>query len=228
MCFTVVLVEADVVVQSAIQKNLQQIGFSTIECLHTLEELLPLDFSDIELLVLSTEDALDKVVRYIRVIKSSNPLIGIVVINRQFTKKEIMILYDEGIDLFSRKPFDLDVFTLKVKSLRNRIETSYCRKYIGDVVIDISQSSMGRKSELVFLNPSEMKIMLKLIDSRNNQLLTKADINRLLYHNDYDLTATGAKVYIYRLREKLRRVGTECVMIKNNYGNGYYLNVIEN
>ena len=225
MFFKSIVFEDDVFVSTAMSRSLQNEGFVVSEVNTPLSKSSDAVLDDAQLIILGTKEDFTTLSRFIARIKDEQPNCGVVVLKESFRKEEILELFAQGIDLYMEKPFDIDIVINQLIALRRRLEGGGCRKQAGDILLNISEQMIVCGDNEIDLNPSEVKLMAHLIDNIGTGILTKQQINQLLYRSDIDIGASSAKVYIYRLRDKLAKAGSKAVTIENHYGNGYYLQI---
>lgn len=225
MFFKSIVFEDDVFVSTAMSRSLQNEGFAVSEVNTPLSRSMESAFDEVQLVIIGSKEDFNTLSRFITHVKNEYPACGIVVLKESFRKEEIIELFALGIDLYMEKPFDIDIVINQLIALRRRLEGGGCRKQAGDILLNISEQMIVCGSNVIDLNPSEVKLMSQLIDNVGTGILTKQHINQLLYRSDTDIGASSAKVYIYRLRDKLEKAGSKKVTIENHYGNGYYLQI---
>jgi DNA-binding response OmpR family regulator len=225
MFFKSIVFEDDLFVSTAMSRSLQGEGFLVQEVNTTLSKSLDVSVDDAQLIIIGTKEDFGSLTRFITHLKAKQPSCGIVVLKEAYRKEEILDLFALGVDLYMEKPFDIDIVINQLISLRRRLEGGGCRKSVGDIMLNIGEQMIVCGDNVIDLNPSEVKLMSNLIDNVGAGILTKQQINQLLYRTDTDIGVSSAKVYIYRLRDKLTKAGSKKVTIENHYGNGYYLQI---
>jgi two-component system OmpR family response regulator len=225
MFFTSIVFEDDLFVSTAMSRSLQNEGFVVREVNTTLSRSLDTTLDNAQLIIIGTKEDFGALSRFISHIKAQHPTCGIVVLKDSFRKDEILDLFALGVDLYMEKPFDIDIVINQLIALRRRLEGGGCRKQAGDILLNVGEQMIVCGPNVIDLNPSEVKLMSHLIDNIGTGILTKQQINQLLYRSDTDIGVSSAKVYIYRLRDKLAKAGSKKVTIENHYGNGYYLQI---
>ena len=225
MFFNSVVFEDDVFVSTAMSRSLLNEGFVVKEVNAPLSKSLDDSLEEAQLIIIGSKEEFYSLTRFIRHVKTSQPQCGIVVLKEHFRKEEVLELFNLGIDLFIEKPFDIDIVINQLIALRRRLEGGGCRKQVGDILLNIGEQLIVCGDNIIDLNPSEVKLMSHLINNIGTDILTKQQINQLLYRTESDIGVSSAKVYIYRLRDKLAKAGSKKVTIENHYGTGYYLQV---
>lgn len=225
MFFTSMVFEDDLFVSTALSRTLQSEGFIVREINSTLSKSLEVPVDDAQLIIIGTKEDFGALSRFISHIKAQHPSAGIVVFKEAFRKEELLDLFTLGIDLYMEKPFDIDIVINQLVALRRRLEGGGCRKQVGDILLNVGEQMLVCGDNQIDLNPSEVKLLSHLIDNVGTDILTKQQINQLLYRSDTDIGMSSAKVYVYRLRDKLAKAGSKAVTIENHYGNGYYLQI---
>jgi DNA-binding response OmpR family regulator len=225
MFFNSVVFEDDVFVSTAMSRSLHNEGFVVKEVNAPLSNSFEDSLQEAQLIIIGSKEEFYSLTRFIRHVKISQPSCGIVVLRENYRKEEVLELFHLGIDLFIEKPFDIDIVINQLIALRRRLEGGGCRKQVGDILLNIGEQLIVCGDNIIDLNPSEVKLMSHLINNIGTDILTKQQINQLLYRTESDIGVSSAKVYIYRLRDKLAKAGSKKVTIENHYGTGYYLQV---
>lgn len=189
--------------------------------------LLTYDLESYDLLMYADQLVSEDTLKMFQEVRAINPTMGIVYICDYFTKQDQIDLYEAGVDKVFLSATDIDVVVAELGSFKRRLETLNYRLKIGDVSFNVAQQYVEKDNRMVHLNPTEAKLLLRLVDSTEENIVTNNEIIHLLNQaTGYD-SKRGTKVYIYRIRKKLHRVQTDKVEIKNKYSNGYYLWVEE-
>lgn len=159
----------------------------------------------------------------IRRIRENSVSTGFVLIFDVISTMNQIDLYGEGVDLVIERPIDFDLLVAKIKSIRRRIERNIYQKHIGDVTFNIYNQTISCGSLKERLNPAETQLMVLLMEGYPNEKISNDRIGERLNQYEHDDAASTAKVYVYRLRSKLKRIKTKQLAIKNHYASGYYL-----
>lgn len=227
MCIRTLYSEKDFVLRGVVSNRLNKIGYevSTVEA--EIPDYLDYDIERYDLLIFSHLTFTKNTRDIIHEVKKINSAIGIILVLDNVTTVQQVKAYDAGADIVIVRPLDIDLFIAMINSIKRRLEVSNYKRTIGDVSFNIAQQYLECNNKIAHLNPTESKLLLKLADGVGNGIVSNDEIIKLLYQaDDYDSTK-GTKVYIYRIRTKLKRIKSEKIAIKNHYGMGYYLVVDE-
>ena len=227
MCIRTLYSERDFVLRSVIANRLEKRGFQVDLVVSEKPDFLDYDIDKYDLMVLSQPRMNRSTIELVKEIKKISSSVGLVFIFDTVSIENQIELYDAGVDIIIPKPIDIDLLVARVNSIKRRLEVSNYKRTLGDVSFNISQQFLQCNQSQARLNPTEAKLMLVLADNIGKRIVTNEEITKLLYNTEGYNSAKGAKVYIYRIRNKLKRINAERLAIKNHYGNGYYLAINE-
>jgi DNA-binding response OmpR family regulator len=129
---------------------------------------------------------------------------------------------DSGADDYLVKPFALEEVAARVRALLRRAARSVPPVLeVGDLRLDTARRNAARAGREITLTAREYS-MLELFMRRVNELLTRADISRHVWDDNYDPASNIIDVYVARLRTKLEASG-ELRLIHTLRGQGYML-----
>ncbi len=223
MCIRVLYSEQDFVLKVVVNNRLSKKGYQIDVVSEPNLDFLDIDIEKYDMLILSQFESTESTCELLEEVRSVHKTIGLVLVASKLTKAEEIKLYESGADLVLIKPLDIDLFIAKVDSFKRRIELSNYRRTIGDISFNIAQQNLSCEDNSVNLNPTETKLLLKLSDSIGTGIVTNEEITKLLYKEEGFSGSKGTKVYIYRIRNKLKQIKCKRIAIKNHYGMGYYL-----
>ncbi len=227
MCIKTLYVEKEFVLRGVVSNRLQKIGFSVDTVGNDKPDFLNYDMERYDLLIFSQGLATTSTADMLREVKRVNSSLGIIIVLDKATNEEQIDIYEAGADIVITRPIDIDLFIARINSIKRRLEVSNYKRTIGDVSFNIAQQYLECNDSVARLNPTESKLLLRLADGLGKGIVTNDEITRLLYQTDGFDSTKGTKVYIYRIRNKLKRIKSEKIAIKNHYGEGYYLVVNE-
>jgi len=227
MCIKTLYLEKEFVLRGVVSNRLQKIGFSVDTVGSDKPDFLDFDMERYDLLIYSQSLATVNTADMLREVKRVNSSLGIIVVLDKATNEEQIQIYEAGADIVITRPIDIDLFIARINSIKRRLEISNYKRTIGDVSFNIAQQYLECNDSVARLNPTESKLLLRLADGLGKGIVTNDEITRLLYQTDGFDSTKGTKVYIYRIRNKLKRIKSEKIAIKNHYGEGYYLVVNE-
>ena len=127
-----------------------------------------------------------------------------------------------GADDYVAKPFEPEELFLRIKKLLDLFKTNKnINKSIifGEFSFNITTLQLKKKNEVIYLTEGENKLLLKLIDKKNNIVLREE-----LAEIDYDENELRkVDVQITRLRQKIEENPKQPQYIKTIRGKGYML-----
>lgn len=227
MCIRTLYLENDFVLKSVVTSRLEKKGFEIDLVESKRSDFLDNDIEKYDLIIVSQPRVNGTTIEMVKEIKRISSSVGLVYIIDNASVDEQVKMYDAGLDILITRPVDIDLMVARINSIKRRLEVSNYKRTLGDVSFNISQHYLQCNHSQARLNPTEAKLMLVLADNVGKRIVTNDEITKLLYNTEGYNSAKGAKVYIYRIRNKLKRINAERLAIKNHYGNGYYLAVNE-
>lgn len=131
---------------------------------------------------------------------------------------------DAGADDYLVKPFALEEMAARIRALLRRAPRS-AAVFLehGDIRLDSAGRSAERNGHHVTLTAREYA-MLELFMRRPNELLTRDEISRHVWDDNYDPASNIIDVYVARLRTKLEAHGGSRV-IHTMRGQGYIFRI---
>lgn len=156
--------------------------------------------------------------------RNGNPLI--IVISALEEEKTRRIAYEKGADDYLIKPISLFELKYKLKAIKKRAKKNDFVFKVGDIKFDVEHLELTCQSKTILLQHSQMAVLKRLYDKYlTGELLDK---NELI-----DIHGMGKSMnfrihtLIGRLRKKLADVGSEKIIIDNEYGKGYKMIVMK-
>ncbi len=129
---------------------------------------------------------------------------------------------DLGADDYLVKPFAMDEFLARVRSLvRRRYNCAETTLRIGSLAIELRAHEVRVGEVMVELTAREYAL-LEYLALRAGEVVTRTDIWRHVYDDLTDTTSNVVDVYIGYLRRKLEKAGSE-PLIHTRRGEGYIL-----
>ena len=124
-----------------------------------------------------------------------------------------------GIDDYITKPFDMDIFVLKIKAvLRRSAITKTNQIEIGTLVLNADEHTAYVNGKELALTVREFDILFKLL-SYPKKTFTRAQLMQEFWDYDSSSTSRTVDVYMVKLREKTADcTGFEIVTV---HGLGY-------
>jgi two-component system response regulator VicR len=163
--------------------------------------------------------------KQIRQLGLRQPLIMLTVQNDEVDK---VLGLEMGADDYVTKPFSLRELTSRLRAQLRRAygELSNSKSellFAGDLVIDLSRGQVSRAEQFLSLTPTEYKLLVMLVQHRN-QALSRTQIIENLWGYTPDLDSERlVNVHIRRLREKVEIDASQPALILTVPGIGYRL-----
>ena len=128
----------------------------------------------------------------------------------------------KGTDDYLSKPFEPEELFLRIKNLLKLYENVNQEELLfsfGDLIYNTKTNSLTFNDEEIYLTEGENKLLLKLINNRNNTLSREQ-----LAEKEFDESELRkVDVGITRLRQKIERIPKHPQYIKTIRGKGYML-----
>lgn len=215
----ILLVEDDKELNSIVTTYLKKSGyeiFSTYNGLDALKEYhsnhYDLILSDIMMPLCDGYE----LVRQIRTIDKLTPIIFMSARDDKFSKQ---LGYENGIDDYIIKPFDLDELVLKIKAIFRRLNINNTNEII------IGNFKINKEERIAYLNQIEINLSVREFDilytmlSYPKKTFTRSNLMEEFWGFDSSTTSRTVDVYMAKLRDKTK----ECdgFEIKTVHGLGY-------
>lgn len=150
--------------------------------------------------------------------------VAILMLTARATEDDLLNGLDAGADDYLVKPFALEEMAARIRALLRRAPRS-AAVFLehGDIRLDSAGRSAERNGHHVTLTAREYA-MLELFMRRPNELLTRDEISRHVWDDNYDPASNIIDVYVARLRTKLEAHGGSRV-IHTMRGQGYIFRI---
>ena len=163
----------------------------------------------------------EEVLRQIR--RRSN--VAVIIISMKSSDVEKAINLGLGADDFLTKPFSMLELLARVKAVlrRTKHEEASNEQVIyefGDIIMNLNDFSLVKNGEPIYLTTKEFEI-LKLLILNPNKVFSKADIFRMVWHEDDLRNDNVINVHMRNLREKIESDHKIYSYIKTVWGFGY-------
>ena len=152
-------------------------------------------------------------------IRSADEHVPILFMTARDDKPSKQLGFKLGIDDYITKPFDMDIFVLKIKAvLRRSAITKTNQIEIGNLVLNADEHTAYVNGEELALTVREFDILFKLL-SYPKKTFTRAQLMQEFWDYDSSSTSRTVDVYMVKLREKTADcTGFEIVTV---HGLGY-------
>lgn len=156
--------------------------------------------------------------------KNGDPII--IVISALEEEETRRIAYEKGADDYLIKPITLFELKYKLKAIKKRTIKSDTIFNIGDIMFNIESLELTCQNNTITIQHSQIALLKRLYDKyMTDEILDK---NELI-----DIEGMGKSMsfrihtLIGRLRKNLSNIGSEKVIIDNEYGKGYRMVVMK-
>ena len=127
-----------------------------------------------------------------------------------------------GADDYITKPFDLEELIARIHVVLRRSNPSLQRIVLGDVTIDFRKNLARRGHHTLVLTHREFEV-LQYLAERPNQVVSRRELLRAVWHYSEDATTRAVDHAIARLRRKIERDPHAPEFIHTAHGDGYSL-----
>jgi DNA-binding response OmpR family regulator len=134
---------------------------------------------------------------------------------------------EAGADDYVTKPFDIQVLLARLRSVVRRSEQhapvgpassaspSATVEQLGDLSLDRAALELRRDGRLLTLTPTEMRLLLELVDARGAVVSTQALLSRVWDYDAWTQDSHLVTVHVQRLRAK---IGAERIQTVRGFG----------
>ena len=152
-------------------------------------------------------------------IRSADEHVPILFMTARDDKPSKQLGFKLGIDDYITKPFDMDIFVLKIKAvLRRSAITKTNQIEVGNIVLNADEHTAYVNGKELALTVREFDILFKLL-SYPKKTFTRAQLMQEFWDYDSSSTSRTVDVYMVKLREKTADcTGFEIVTV---HGLGY-------
>ena len=152
-------------------------------------------------------------------IRSADEHVPILFMTARDDKPSKQLGFKLGIDDYITKPFDMDIFVLKIKAvLRRSAITKTNQIEVGNLVLNADEHTAYVNGKELALTVREFDILFKLL-SYPKKTFTRAQLMQEFWDYDSSSTSRTVDVYMVKLREKTADcTGFEIVTV---HGLGY-------
>lgn len=129
-----------------------------------------------------------------------------------------------GADDYLTKPFDSEVLLLKIQAILSRRNSGPVEKQseyaLGGFTFQTELRELKKGGEVTRLSPKEARL-LEMLVQRKNEVLSRSEALKTIWHDDNYFTSRSMDVYIAKLRKYLKTDSR--LEIINVHGEGFRL-----
>jgi DNA-binding response OmpR family regulator len=153
-------------------------------------------------------------------IRQENKWIPIIMLTSKSQTTDVIFGFKNGANDYVRKPFSIEELIVRIESLlgRQNQNSNYKPIKIGSYEFDFPKQLLVHKDELHSLTFMEAKLLLLLINNKNN-ILDRTVILKEIWGSDTFYSGRSMDVFITKLRKKL--ASDPDIQIINSRGHGY-------
>lgn len=202
----ILVVEDDKRISDFLTKGLEENGYLVTLC-KTAEEVIE-NYLDLQWDLFIVDVMLPgidgrQLVQTLRYKKITAPILMLSALN---TVQDKVNALDDGADDYLTKPFHFDELFSRIKALTRRAnrltETTTNLQQFGSLNIDYDQYKVSVSQKEVELSPTEMKLLLYLIENKD-KTVTRMQILNAVWGIQFDNQTNIVDVYISYLRNKI-------------------------
>ncbi len=138
------------------------------------------------------------------------------------SKEAVIQAFKHGADDYFVKPFDLDVFLVRIGALARRLshQNIYTEPTSKNIRFDSFNNNVLFQNTMVHLTQTEFKILFHLYQSK--KYISAEELTGELYGNkDLSVPTRTISVHIAKLRKKMKSAGVSWAAIESKYNTGY-------
>lgn len=218
----ILLVEDDSTLAMGIEYSLKNEGYA-VDLVHNIKDGIDLvDKEEYKLIILDVmlpDGSGFDMCKYIR----KNNTTPIIFLTAKDEEVNIVMGLDIGGDDYITKPFRIKELMSRIKAVLRRSITDNSGDLLisDDIKVSLKEGRVYINEEIVYLTPSEYKLMVILMEN-SNQVLSRMKVLEKLWDVDGNFIDDNTlSVYISRLREKIEKDSSNPKYIKTVRGIGY-------
>lgn len=160
-----------------------------------------------------------------RMIRTSDPMIPVVMLTSLLTLEDKVEGYDSGADDYIVKPFEFKELLLKIRVLLKR--TMNQKLPVGNILkandleLNLDSKEVKRGEKTISLTAKEFQLLEYLLRNKN-KVVSRSDIALNVWDIDFDTNTNVIDVYINYLRNKVDKP-FDHKLIQTHVGMGYIL-----
>jgi len=207
----ILVVEDDAVLQDGLSVGLGMHGFTTEVVGTCTDALAALETTTFDAVVLDVMLPDGSGFDVLRTLRSRNDAVPVLLLTARDTVADRIRGLDDGADDYLGKPFDLDEVAARLRALRRRAVGRATPAVVWqDIVLDPQRQSASLGGAPINLSRREFALLLALAE-RPGVILSKAELEALLYGWQEEVESNAVEVHIHHLRAKIGRERIETV-----------------
>lgn len=225
MSRTILIVEDDIDIHNLEKTLLEENGYNTLSAFSGTEALLLLEHKEFDLVLL---DIMlpgmfgDEVIKKLKEERE----IPVIAVTSKDDKESKISMFNNGVDDYITKPFDVDEFLLRITAVLRRykisespINNTNILKY-KDITLNCDTYEVKVSDKEVSLTKIEFKI-LRLLMSKPKNVFTKNNIYSDIWNDNFIGEDNSVNVHISNIRNKLSKINKDEKYIQTVWGIGF-------
>lgn len=225
MSRTILIVEDDIDIHNLEKTLLEENGYNTLSAFSGTEALLLLEHKEFDLVLL---DIMlpgmfgDEVIKKLKEERE----IPVIAVTSKDDKESKVSMFNNGVDDYITKPFDVDEFLLRITAVLRRykisessINNTNILKY-KDITLNCDTYEVKVNDKEVSLTKIEFKI-LRLLMSKPKNVFTKNNIYSDIWNDNFIGEDNSVNVHISNIRNKLSKINKDEKYIQTVWGIGF-------
>ena len=225
MSRTILIVEDDIDIHNLEKTLLEENGYNTLSAFSGTEALLLLEHKKFDLVLL---DIMlpgmfgDEVIKKLKEERE----IPVIAVTSKDDKESKISMFNNGVDDYITKPFDVDEFLLRITAVLRRykisessINNTNILKY-KDITLNCDTYEVKVSDKEVSLTKIEFKI-LRLLMSKPKNVFTKNNIYSDIWNDNFIGEDNSVNVHISNIRNKLSKINKDEKYIQTVWGIGF-------
>ena len=198
----ILVVEDDKAINGLVCAYLREGGYEPTACYDGEEALAAMDEDGFCMIISDIMMPKTDGFALAEAVRTTDKQIPILFMTAREDKTSKLLAYKIGVDDYVEKPFDMDVFMLKVEALLRRagIEASKTLT-VGDFVMNVEEHTAYLSGEELSLTVREFDLLFKLL-SYPKKTFTRSALMAEFWDYDSSATSRTVDVYMAKLREK--------------------------
>ncbi len=221
--YRILIVEDDRVISKQVEKHLAKWGYEAV-CVENFENILPQFISfDPQLVLLDIGLPFYNGYYWCGEIRKISQ-VPVVFVSSAADNMNIVMAMNMGGDDFIVKPYDLEVLLAKIQAILRRTYSFQNQSAVAEhagVILNLSDMSLLYEGKRLELSKNEFRI-LQFLYERAGKTVSREEIMKRLWDNEYFVDDNTLTVNMNRLRKKLEEAGVQNFILTKK-GVGYQL-----